>query len=969
MNRAAGRMLRAWIGVMLLASPVRAAVTIDKVLPFTPAIDGVRILTTLKGDERKDTTVELRALITPAGKKDEIWRGAFGRAEIKAGSTPTFEKTLEKLPVDLWSPATPNLYELTVVITQNGKTVATKTARFGFRTVESLNGNIHLNGRPIFLRGLAINPPGRTVPDAVGESRQFAYDYVKYLRGQNVNIIRLEHDNQDWFDVCDELGMMVYQGFYGSPPTGLTREEEQKLADQDEAEGKRLPKDFERSFNEYKDRFETYLRHPSVVIYVLSNEMPYKREAGEQVHAFLSRMYDRLRQWDSTRLYIGNAGYGEGREGDINDVHRYWGWYYNTFLTYYNLRDSKLFGEENRRQPFTFSECVGNFTGPDGAYNCIERKQLAAALNWTGTGENQPELAQAYQAFMVREACESFRRMRAVNPRISGIMPFTITFHNWRGIKSFSQMKPTAAARQLGVSYQPVLLSWENWQPHLYAGAKAKVTAHVINDSDDFGPLRGARLKYALLHAKGQAVANGDDEVPQVAYYETWSTPIEFEIAPGLPSGEYKLVGQIERDGKILSKNDTTIFVAGQEWKQRPTDAPARRVLVFDAAGASTEALRQLGLRCSNVNNLSSLHAGSDLLVLGEGTWNAALASEKQQLAEFVRAGGRVLCLGQEHGTFDPSWLPAAVEMNKSDVNDPGYFTVERPAANHMHINSARPDHPVFAGIDRQRLRLWSDYTGWDQTKHGFPRVYPVEHGFRLAKQENLSRVAILADYDAGLAGAALCEMFDGKGSVLLCGFDLVRRRGLDPVSDRMLSNLVRYMAGSEAHSPHPLITEPIVWADFATQKGVISGPINGLFYNTEYVAPPTEPNARPTNKNTGWNTRPSDQWKPQGVRPRGPFSYTFNCSPRDGDKSPTGSGIFFARVPEGKKFVLTKVRNPTDEPATLEINVNDAKSAPAPIPPGKTIAIKAPIPSGELNVGVRYTGSRDLVILETDFQ
>src|SRR5206468_2304777 len=144
------------------------------------------------------------------------------------------------------------------------------------------DGHCYLNGKPIFLRGIAINPPGRTVPEKVGESKQFAHDYVKYLRGQNVNLIRLEHDNQDWFDACDELGMMVYQGFYGSPPTGMTKAEEaaavaeRGLEAQDEAVGKKLPRDFAKSMRAYQDAFETYVRHPSIVIYILTNEMPYK---------------------------------------------------------------------------------------------------------------------------------------------------------------------------------------------------------------------------------------------------------------------------------------------------------------------------------------------------------------------------------------------------------------------------------------------------------------------------------------------------------------------------------------------------------------------------------------------------------------------------------------------------------------------------------------------------------------------
>jgi hypothetical protein len=243
--------------------------------------------------------------------------------------------------------------------------------------------------------------------------------------------------------------------------------------------------------------------------------MPYKEQAGAEVHQFLTQAYDRLAQWDRTRLYIGNAGYGEGHEGDINDVHRYWGWYYNSFLTYLNLRDGKLFGDRAKNQPFTFSECVGCFTGPTGAWNYIERKQLAAGLGWTGHATDQPAEAQAYQGFMNKQAIEIFRRMRAVNARVSGLMPFTITFHNWRGIKSFDQMVPTAASKQFGVSYHDVLLSFEHWQPNVYAGATTPVYVHVVNDSDRFKDLQATLLEWKLIRADDQSLAaSGQVEIP-----------------------------------------------------------------------------------------------------------------------------------------------------------------------------------------------------------------------------------------------------------------------------------------------------------------------------------------------------------------------------------------------------------------------------------------------------------------------
>ena len=49
-----------------------------------------------------------------------------------------------------------------------------------------------LNGRPIFLRGNSINPPGRNVPDAVGGTHAFALEYLGYMKNvARVNAVRI----------------------------------------------------------------------------------------------------------------------------------------------------------------------------------------------------------------------------------------------------------------------------------------------------------------------------------------------------------------------------------------------------------------------------------------------------------------------------------------------------------------------------------------------------------------------------------------------------------------------------------------------------------------------------------------------------------------------------------------------------------------------------------------------------------
>src|SRR5262249_11551133 len=158
------------------------------------------------------------------------------------------------------------------------------------------------------------------------------------------------------------------------------------------------------------------------------------------------------------------------------------------------------------------------------------------------------------------------------------------------------------------------------------------------------------------------------------------------------------------------------------------------------------------------------------------------------------------------------------------------------------------------------------DDTSWNQTKPGFPNVLPVTRGFKLKKAEDLARTAILADYDRGLEGIALCEVFEGRGSIILSAFDFASHAGSDPVADRFLANLASY-ASSKDRELHPLVDKPIIWGDYATERGVITGPLNGLIYNCRWAPTETNKNHPPMPDNEGaWNTLPGDQFVAKGV-------------------------------------------------------------------------------------------------------
>jgi hypothetical protein len=115
----------------------------------------------------------------------------------------------------------------------------------------------------------------------------------------------------------------------------------------------------------------------------------------------------------------------------------------------------------------------------------------------------------------------------------------------------------------------------------------------------------------------------------------------------------------------------------------------------------------------------------------------------------------------------------------------------------------------------------------------------------------------------------------------------------------------------------------------------------------------------------------PGSQFEPNGRNPFGPYTYSTGSSLKDlNPDSETGSGMFWAGLPPGRKTVLTKVKNPTTSPAQLTIAVNGkTATGQVTIPAGQTMELRSPLPADATDVSVRYTGTKTLVLLETAFE
>ena len=910
-------------------SPV---IVIERVLPFAEA-DRVHIEAVVRHLHGKGTCrLGLTATITYPENDEILWEGPINVITLQDDSPVVVRRTVGNLKPRLWSLSEQPFHALSVVGTWKDTASVRKTVPVAFRSFDVRRGLFHLNGKPIFLRGVALNPPLPCMREGVARDEDFARAYVRQLKQLNVNCIRTRGDA--WLKACDMEGMLAVTGCFGPPP-GSTVQGDVILP----------PEDVEATIETYKRRY--FMRdalHPSVVIHVLSQKIPNIGRQGRAFHDLFSRAYRELKRWDPGRLVVSNAGTGDDRWGDLIDVHVYSGWYEGTFVDYLRLSRELL-----EPMPVLLSECVGAATGPADRFRA-DGAELGPSLAWGGHSGRDGESAIAYQGFLLRQAIESTRCLRARNQRLAGIMPMTPLFRHWRDVVRFEDMQPSPAAERIALAYSPVLLSLESWRHNIYAGETLTADAHIVNDSNDFDAVRSNGLTYAVVDRGGRTVTGKEQTIPDTPYYASHRHTVRLDLPPRMPTGRYLLAARVTSGSNVVAETAHDIFVAQRSWT-KPDRPPRHIAAVYDPSGMTMKALAALGMPAIPVTDVTSLVVERGL-VIGAGSWDSVLSAQRLALAEKVRKGGRVLLLLQSPEAYESDWLPVPldVRLKKQHGWTPGIW-----------INPERSGHPVFSRVKRYHLRLWSDPRGWNTNMAGYPHVFPAWLALRAKNRADLGRLAVLANSGIGLADVCLCEMFDGDGSVLVSSLDCVSRSHTDPVAARMLMNLVLYTADPGAHVCRVRVEDPVCWGDYASERGLITGPLHGFVVNAAYE------DVEKADAADGFASRQS---VPRGRRAIGPFEYNEKCLVVEADpESEQADAVFHAEIVEGCSRMITSVENPSETKAVLSIDVNGRTDGPRSVAAGATAEVKTTLPHGTKNVDVRYTASKALVFLKTAFE
>ena len=159
---------------------------------------------------------------SPVEVKNELWRNGqmvlsfdTERQTIAAGKDADF---IVQMPVEnpeLWSPQSPNLYELKTIISNGKNIVDTETTRIGIRRIEITREAFKINRQKMFLRGVNRHQDYPYVGYALSDNAQYR-DAVK-IKEAGFDYVRVSHypHSPAFMDACDELGLVVLDAILG----------------------------------------------------------------------------------------------------------------------------------------------------------------------------------------------------------------------------------------------------------------------------------------------------------------------------------------------------------------------------------------------------------------------------------------------------------------------------------------------------------------------------------------------------------------------------------------------------------------------------------------------------------------------------------------------------------------------------------------------------------------------------------
>ncbi|MBN2584564.1 MAG: hypothetical protein JXL80_15990, partial [Planctomycetes bacterium] len=395
----------------------------------------------LDGAGKLPDTVNLNVLVY--SRRDQMPLAGGGIGVKVRGNRPTAEITCRLRRPALWTPQTPFLYHASVQVNDGHTSCDEMWLRFGMRQVTVEGGHFSLNGKPLWLRGSNLVNEWLWGEKFDRNAKQYIIDEA---RSMNLNCFRThtQPPTTKWLDIADRYGMMILAEFpllYNHADFKYTPEEYEVL--------------HANAMIDAEGWITKLWNHPSVVMWVLSNESRHDNEWESGPY------YRHAKALDPTRLCMRT---GEVKVGtpDIADQH-----------TCFNvvrgaegqlLVDmANLMADKDPDRPLTNTEYMNHMWDPSVRFLGSE-KHADMPLEYAG---------------IATEHTEAMRRLA-----FDCLLPYM--YAGWtrlRGAMNWRDDYPTPMAAALHSSMAPVLASLDLFDSNHVSGDTLHVPIMLINET------------------------------------------------------------------------------------------------------------------------------------------------------------------------------------------------------------------------------------------------------------------------------------------------------------------------------------------------------------------------------------------------------------------------------------------------------------------------------------------------------
>jgi len=745
---------------------------------FIPALDGARVQIEMRSLAGNQSAV-LKARWTDA-KTNKVFATAEPVAVELNENKTTQNLTIRNLKPKLWTPAVPNLYRLDVTLeSKSGEILDKWTHKVGFRTFETRGNKFYLNGKPYWLRGANQLPYGKNSWDTALPRK-----LIKLMHDGNQRVTRTHATpwNEAWLDAADEIGLGV--SVEGIRPWALAG----KI-------GATPPDMFAHWLMENEDVVRRGRNHPSVLLWTIGNEMLLRDDKNLEKWRQLSEVVKQTRRLDPFRPVVADSTYKRETDfynetlkpnniddGDVDDIHRYRGWYSDSPFVVDTITDIKIL---TPNRPLIGQEISTGYPDLDTGLPVLRyTRDLLTPQAWVGKDSypgSDPAIFLEHHRAMTKRYAEQLRFQRG--ERTAGFMMFSAEC--WFAHSYDAQtVKPYPVYEAMRDAWSPVGLALETGRRRFFAGEEIETAVFITNDDEQFRDFRGLTLRVAFVDEKTKKEIAAADvgKIENLPYYAGVRLPVRLRVPPTKAARQsLNLVFRLS-DGK--TEISRTLDKIETFAKPANTTAPL-------AGSRAVTLLLGDDLR-KFVGDAKIFQTISDEMPANSEASHTVLLTGGEDSSKTLQTGGRGRELVEQGATailFSPG--KSAVDLFPNDVlsvrNVTGEYADHAPSANTK----------LTDGLKAMDIKWWGRKNDW--------RVFVAGSAHRL-KKGGAARELIRFIPSHGYISAervpeqlmtVLFEIPLGKGRVWVCDLDLEESVAVDPAAQLLTLNLLRTAANS----------------------------------------------------------------------------------------------------------------------------------------------------------------------------